>query len=85
MQCTCLRDIEKKLTEKFTSDLSVPAEVSCQNEAFIHEGNCMEIAHTTNFKITANAKGFMKGKNMPVTANYCPFCGKPTKKEQDNG
>jgi hypothetical protein len=38
-------------------------------------------AHLTEFKITADAKGYRKGHRITVTANFCPFCGKPTKEE----
>ncbi|EEG08205.1 hypothetical protein [Pseudogulbenkiania ferrooxidans] len=91
MNCTCLQDLEKRLAAKFSEDLGVSAKAECQNEAFMLEGNTMKLAHVTNYKITASAKGFVKGKTVPVTASYCPFCGKSVKtqpaekKEQAHG
>lgn len=85
MKCTCIGDIEKKLADKLSADLSVPAKVECQNTAFLFGTAKVELAHTTQFKITAQAKGYVKGKTMPVTANYCPFCGKSVKEDEADG
>lgn len=91
MNCNCFQDLKKRMADKFTEDLGVAATVECQNTALLLVGNRMVSTPITNFKITANAKGYVKGKIMPVTANYCPFCGKSVKtppaeeKEQAHG
>lgn len=79
MKCECLGDIEKKLAEKYTAELGVNASVECQAIGFTLIENSFDLAHRTDFKITAPIKGYIKGKTMPVFANYCPFCGKSVK------
>ena len=81
MKCNCINDIEKKLAEKYTAELGVEANVECQATGFTLIGNSFDLAHRTDYKITAQIKGYTKGKTMPVFANYCPFCGKSVKDE----
>ncbi|MCG9100483.1 hypothetical protein [Laribacter hongkongensis] len=76
MQCNCLTDIEKKLTEKMAADLGVAVEVRSKNETFVLNENRMDVRHYSTFKITAQAKGYVRGKDIPVISSYCPFCGK---------
>jgi hypothetical protein len=80
MNCNCLTDIEKKLKEKFSGELRTPVDVQCQNIGFVF-GKACRLVHLTKFKITADVKGYRKGRETTVTANYCPFCGKSTKEE----
>jgi hypothetical protein len=80
MNCNCLTDVEKKLKEKFSADLGAEAKVECQNLGYLF-GKSVRFAHLTEFKITADAKGYRKGKRITVTANFCPFCGKSTKED----
>lgn len=81
MKCNCIGDIEKKLAEKYAAELGVEPKVECQSIGFTLVDNAFDTIHFTNYKITAPAKGFTKGKMMPVHANYCPFCGKSVKEE----
>lgn len=80
MNCNCITDIEKKLQEKLTAELGTAVQVECQNLGWLF-GKSVRFAHLTEFKITADAKGYRKGHRTKVTANFCPFCGKPTKEE----
>ncbi len=75
MKCNCISDLNKKMAEHYREKLGVAVDVECQNTAFILVENGMETRLTTGFKLTAQAKGFVKGKVIPVTGNYCPFCG----------
>lgn len=79
MQCNCLTEAENKLKEKLTVELGVAVEVRSTNETFVLAKNSFEARHFTNFKITANAKGYTRGKDMPLISNYCPICGKAAK------
>lgn len=74
--CNCITEIEKKLDEKYTADLGTKATALCEQVGFLLTGG---IVHYTNFKITAEAKGYSRGKVIPVHANYCPFCGESMK------
>ena len=76
MSCDCISDIEKRLADKFSADIGVDASARCESVGFLLSGG---IVHYTNFKITAQAKGYARGKVVPVHSNYCPFCGKSMK------
>ena len=82
MNCNCLNEMEDKVANKFADDLGVPVEASCQAVAFGLSENGMVLWHKTEFKVTADAKGFKRGKLVPVMASFCPFCGKSTKQEE---
>lgn len=81
MNCNCISDLGEKLTERFTEQLGVEASVTCENEGFLFGKSSASQALFTNFKVTAQAKGYTRGKVIPVSANYCPFCGKSAKEE----
>ena len=83
MKCNCLIDIENKLAEKYTAELGQSVNVECQATGFALIDNKFSLTHRTDYKITAQVKGFVKGKILPVFANYCPFCGKSVKEEAD--
>lgn len=76
MNCTCIKDLEQKLAEHCSEQLGVSAQVECQDVALILNGNRMVSRLKTAFQVTAQSKGFIKGKTIPVTGSYCPFCGK---------
>lgn len=76
MNCDCISDLKKKMVEHYREKLGVPVDVECQNTVFILVENRIETRLTTSFKLTAQSKGFVKGKVIPVTGNYCPICGK---------
>lgn len=82
MNCNCLSEMEEKVAAKFTADLGARAEASCQAVAFGLNDSGMVLWHKTEFKVTADAKGFKRGKLIPVMASFCPFCGKSTKEEE---
>ena len=76
MNCNCIKELEQKLAKHYGEQLGVTAKVECQDVALILTGNIMTSRLKNAFQVTAQAKGFIKGKVIPVTGSYCPFCGK---------
>ncbi|AJX33006.1 hypothetical protein [Burkholderia oklahomensis] len=81
MNCNCISEIEMKLAKRYTEELGEDATADCQSSGFAMSVNSIRVIHKTEFKIAAQAKGFTRGKLVPVLASYCPFCGKPTAEE----
>ena len=75
MNCNCISEIEKKISASHTEKLGAIAEVSCQASGFAMADNSVRVIHKTDFKVTAQAKGWTRGKMVPVIASFCPFCG----------
>jgi hypothetical protein len=78
VNCNCIGEIEKNLAKKYSSELGVDATADCMASGFSMSGNLVRVIHKTDFRITAPAKGFVRGNIMPVFASYCPFCGTST-------
>jgi hypothetical protein len=79
MKCDCIDRVEKELAEKFANDLGVEhVTAECQSSGFSIQGNTMIVVFKSDFRIRAEAKGFRRGKSVPVIAAFCPFCGTPT-------
>ncbi|KVC49871.1 hypothetical protein WS58_06275 [Burkholderia pseudomultivorans] len=83
MNCNCISDIENKLAKRYSEELGADATADCQSAGFAMGDNSVRVIHKTEFKIVAQAKGFARGKLVPVLASYCPFCGKPAGKGTD--
>lgn len=84
MNCNCISEIEIKLAKRYSEELGVDASVDCQSAGFEIGNNSVRVIHKTEFKIIAQAKGFMRGKLVPGVASYCPFCGKPAGEGADH-
>ena len=81
MNCTCVKDTERRLAAApFVADKAGENVKATCEAAGITMTNDMQLRATINipFRITGTAKGFTKGKLMPCIANYCPFCGLTT-------
>ncbi|MDF3837100.1 hypothetical protein P3W85_29715 [Cupriavidus basilensis] len=78
LTCTCITDIEAKVAETMTKKIGSPATAKCESIGFTF-GKACGIVHLTNFKVTAEKKGWTRGKSIPMQASFCPFCGKATK------
>lgn len=76
MNCNCVKELEQKMAKHYREQLGVPAEAKCQNVTFMLTENSMVSRLGNAFKVTAQSKGFIKGKTIQVTGSYCPFCGK---------
>lgn len=77
MNCNCISEIENKLAKRYSEELGADATADCQSAGFAMGDSSVRVIHKTEFKIVAQAKGFARGKLVPVLASYCPFCGKP--------
>ncbi|MBU9566274.1 hypothetical protein L0Z13_11790 [Burkholderia multivorans] len=78
MNCNCISEVEKRLAKRYSEELGADATADCQSAGFAMGDGSVRVIHKTEFKIVAQAKGFARGKLIPVIASYCPFCGKPT-------
>ncbi|MDN7965981.1 hypothetical protein QZM91_00365 [Burkholderia multivorans] len=81
MNCNCISEIENKLAKRYSEELGADATADCQSAGFAIGDSSVRVIHKTEFEIVAQAKGFARGKLVPVLASYCPFCGKPAAKE----
>ncbi len=81
MNCNCIGEIEKKLAKRYSAELETDATADCQSAGFAMGEEGVRVIHKTEFKIVAQAKGFARGKLVPVLASYCPFCGKAAGEE----
>lgn len=81
MNCTCLSEAQSELASIYSKRLGTPATAECQNKAIQLIGNKLVSAHTTSFKIVADANGYKKGKLVPLTSNFCPVCGKDARSD----
>lgn len=81
MNCNCLTEMEEKVAAKFSAELVAPMEVHCQAVAYGLSDAGVRLWHKTEFKVTGSAKGYARGKLVPVMASFCPFCGKSAKAE----
>jgi hypothetical protein len=81
MKCECVARVEKELAAKFAKDLNIDVEqvtAECQSAGFTVQDNTLTVALRSDFRITADAKGYRRGKTVPMIAAFCPFCGSPT-------
>lgn len=85
MNCNCISEIETKLATRYGEELGADATADCQSAGFSTSGNSMRVIHKTEFKIVAQARGFTRGKLIPVISSCCPFCGKSTAEGAGNG
>lgn len=82
MNCTCIKDMEGKLRDFLHPKIKGHIErVECGCIGFGLTDDGMEIRLLIPFNIKADAPGYrsLKGKQMSVSASFCPFCGKSTK------
>ncbi len=81
MNCTCISDLEKKLSDKGYD------EASCINRKFVMENLSMDMMLAVPFGYRAkNKDGTYKKRleTVDIRARFCPFCGKSTEKGDTN-
>jgi hypothetical protein len=82
MKCDCIKGIEERLAKRFSEQAGAEIKVECQNMALMLEPAVSSQPYLI-FKATGAAKGFARGKDQTVIANYCPFCGKSAKGDEE--
>jgi len=75
MNCNCITDVNAQLTEHYTASLATTATAKLQQVAYVM-GPKMDDMLFIDVKITSEAKGYKKGKNVHMFVSFCPFCGK---------
>ncbi|WP_353191374.1 hypothetical protein [Pandoraea pnomenusa] len=84
MNCDCISVTEKRIAEKFSAELGADIKATCMGTGFLVRDNELAVCINTRFKLTGNAKGYQRGKEINMIASYCPFCGKSTKPSEEN-
>lgn len=77
MNCTCVRDNEKRIAEHYTKQLGVAATAEVRNVAFVLGEKPGEAPYLP-YAIKADKPGYRgaRGKEVSMFFTYCPFCGK---------
>lgn len=79
MNCDCVKRIENNLAvAPFIVDKAGDGiKVTCA-ATVLQMTDDMNLRSVINipFRIRGTGKGFIKGKEMPCAAKYCPFCGR---------
>ena len=84
MNCGCIKRLEGEIAKApfVTAKAGENIEVTCAATGFrLTDDNSMELILSVPFRVRGTAKGFTseKGKEFPVAASFCPFCGVPAK------
>lgn len=75
MNCNCIEEYEKEYSEAATKQLGVEAKAEIQGVVFPIVDWNIERALSVPILITAETKGYRRGKEQKLIATYCPFCG----------
>lgn len=83
MNCDCISKTEKAIAEKFSAEVGADIKATCMGVGFLVRDNSLDVCINTSFKLTGNAKGYTRGKEIKMIASFCPFCGKSTKPAEE--
>lgn len=80
MNCDCIELNEKRLVEFLKDQAGESATATCQAIA-LQITSDMNLRTVLNipFRVKGTGKGFIRGKDVPIVANFCPFCGASAK------
>lgn len=85
-KCDCIRRIEKKIADSYAKKEEVEEVigVTFENVGFFTEGGTQLYGELAATYTKRNKKGELKTKRDKVNMcyNFCPFCGKPYKKQE---
>ncbi|WP_322880315.1 hypothetical protein [Pandoraea sputorum] len=84
MNCDCIRTTEKAIAEKFSAEVGADIKATCMGTGFLLSASGLDACIKTTFKLTGNAKGYQRGKEINMIASFCPFCGTSTKLAEEN-
>lgn len=85
MNCNCISMLEKDIAKHMKPEAGDNATATCMGAGFAL-GTDMVLTLNIPFRVHGSKKGYksLHGKEMNVVASYCPFCGKSTKKPQND-
>jgi hypothetical protein len=77
MNCNCISATEKKLADYMKPQAGDDAKATCEATVF-QLTQTMRLMIRIPFRVRGSKKGFTseKGKEVPFTAAFCPFCGR---------
>ncbi|MFC6924307.1 hypothetical protein [Microbulbifer taiwanensis] len=76
MNCDCISEIEQRVTQKIkeSGDFKKPVKGARMKElGFVLSGSTFTTRTVTNLEV--ELEGQKKKPLIPMTHNYCPFCG----------
>lgn len=84
MNCGCVKRVERQLAEApfVKAKAGENIKVSCAATGFqMTDDMDLRLVLSIPFRVRGTGKGFTseKGKELPVVASFCPFCGQSTK------
>lgn len=77
MACDCIKNFEKLLKEKLNDSAIV-------NSAMMENGTIRVVVNGMYHKKNKKGQYQQKYTNVNLLAKYCPFCGKPYDKKEEN-
>jgi hypothetical protein len=89
MNCGCIKRLEGEIAQApfVKAKAGENITVTCAATGFqMTDDMDLKLVINIPFRIRGTGKGFTseKGKEMPVVASYCPFCGKPANGSPSN-
>lgn len=90
MNCGCIKRLEGEIAQApfVKAKAGENIKVTCSATGFqMTDDMDLKLVINIPFRIRGTGKGFTseKGKEMPVVASYCPFCGKSTSTANNDG
>lgn len=87
MNCGCIKRLEGEIAKMpaLIAKAGDNIRVTCAATAFqMTDEMDLKLVINIPFRVRGSAKGFTseKGKEMPVVASFCPFCGTSAKAQQ---
>lgn len=87
MNCECIKRLEGEIAQApfVVAKAGENIKVTCAATAFqMTEDMGLKLVINIPFRVRGTARGFsgQKGKELPVVASYCPFCGVKTAKPE---